>query len=384
MEVYRAKKLYDRLDRAFKLLKGTTNQDEIIALQNYLANVYTAISNVKGKRVRANKRKVFGSRKKYRKFEREVELYDISMLENFVLNKDFHADYIGEILFGVEEDFKDEFIDFNDIEYSFLGINDYYELFFEFLKSLKLEELFDEFITNGNIYNLKKNNEANCFGSTLYNPVNGDIDIFINDFQYNLHTMFTMAHEFGHVYDLKKYNDSIESYNIYFYQSFNCEVISKLFERLFIEYLLDNDILLLETRDLMMEMEIINHDYLLGAYMLALLPDKYLENGSYVNLSREKLIDIMSEYFGNKEGIREYVENSCYFDVSEDFNYSYGNIISIFLKDSIDKYGFSNELLDEFFKMRSSLFNEDFLRKWRMSPKDYIKIYTKETQALKK
>ena len=376
--------LIKKYEQSKKILKKTTNSHDLIALQNYMANVFCAIEDVLGKSNKNQEIKAFGSRRKYKRFVNKLNTYSLEMLKQFVLNKDFHADYIGEILFGIEETFQDDLVVFDDLEYTLLDQEDFYELFFEFMKSIKQEELFDEFIYNGNIYSSETNLDECCFGSIIFNPINKDIDIFIKNFSHDLHSMITLAHEFGHVYDLRNYNQSTNEYNKYFYQSFNGEVCSKLFERLFIEFLLSNDILGDEVRDKLFELEVINHDFLLGAYLLSLLPDKYLVNESYKKLSRNKFLRIIQSYFDKEDAVAEYIDNTKYFDVSEDYSYSYGSIISMFLLESVKEEGLSNDFMNAFFSRRSEMFNEDFLREWRMSPDNFLKLYKDEIQVLKK
>jgi len=376
--------LIKKYEQSKKILRKTTNSHDLIALQNYMANVFCAIEDVLGKSNKNQEIKAFGSRRKYKRFVNKLNIYSLEMLQQFVLNKDFHADYIGEILFGIEETFQDDLVVFDDLKYTLLDQEDFYELFFEFMKSIKQEALFDEFIYNGNIYSSKTNLDECCFGSIIFNPINKDIDIFIKNFSYDLHSMTTLAHEFGHVYDLINYNQSTNEYNKYFYQSFNGEVCSKLFERLFIEYLLYNDILGDEVRDILFELEVINHDYLLGAYLLSLLPDNYLKDESYKKLSRNNFLRIIQPYFDKEDAVSEYIDNTKYFDVSEDYSYSYGNIISMFLFESVKEEGLSNEFMNSFLSRRSEMFNEDFLREWGMSPDNYLELYKDEIQVLKK
>jgi len=71
-------------------------------------------------------------------------------------------------------------------------------------------------------------------------------------------------------------------------------------------------------------------------------------------------------------------------DLQESFTYAYGDIISMFLKDSIDKYGFSNDLVFEFMKERRNLFREGFFRENGMGPDNYLDLYKKELKLLKK
>ena len=82
--------------------------------------------------------------------------------------------------------------------------------------------------------------------------------------------------------------------------------------------------------------------------------------------------------------VSEYIDNTKYFDVSEDYSYSYGDIISMFLLESVKEEGLTNEFMNSFLSRRSELFNEDFLREWGMSPNNYLELYKNEIQVLKK
>ena len=305
------------------------------------------------------------------------------MLYGFVLNKDFHADYMGEAVSGVEENFTDV-LEEEISSTTTLNRDDFYDIFFQFMKSINLEKLFDKFIKEKRIYSTVTPLEEGSLGFTLYNPIDSDIDIFIYDFKYNIHTMFTLAHEFGHAYDLDKFNEGIFIYNRYFYQSFYGEAISKTFERLFLDYMLKNKILYKESKDKLFESEIINHDYILGAYMLSLLPDNILHDGSYANISRDKFVTMIKNNFVDEESIRNFIYGTVSFDLMENFIYAYGNILSMFLSESIKSSGFSNDLMEEFLRIRSNLFNEEFFREWGMGPHDYVKLHKKEIECLKK
>ena len=377
------KKLYEEVTRGYNQLKSAKNSEERMALANYIGNLYRDISAVEDSCVHIKEKTIFGSRKNHQKFFKKLDLYEVKMLENFVLQKDFHADYFRTVLQGVEENF--ELIpDAERDKNTLLSREEYYAIFSEFMKSIKQSDLFDKFYKEGKIYSTVSDDNEKALGNTEYNPISGETNIFISDFNYDIHSMFTLAHEFGHAYDLSKFNESVENYNRYFYQSFYGEVFSKLFERLFVEYLIKNNILKNEAKDKLFEMELINYGYLLGSYILSLLDDKYLLANSYPYFSSEKIFELVKDSFIDEDYIKNFIDGSPYFDVLEDCRYAYGDILSMFLKIQIDNYGFDNDLIDEIFKFRSELFDSSMIDKYNLNPNRYNRLHRKEIKLSKK
>lgn len=383
VDTHNTKKLYTQLDIACKELKKAKNSDERVALVNYIGNLNAAIATMEDEKIIFDKGRIYGSHKNQKKFLKKLDIYEDRMLDSFVLNKDFHSNYMGEVLSGIEDNMA-EIPEEKISPTTMLKESDFYDIFYQFMKSIKLDKLFDKFIKEKKIYSTITPFSEGNLGFTLYNPVNKDIDIFVNDFEYNIHSMFTLAHEFGHAYDLNNFNEDISVYNKYFYRSFYGEVISKTFERLFLDYMLKNKILLKESQDKLFESEMINHSYILGSYMLSLLPDSLLHDGSYANLDKDKFITMIKNNFIDEDSIRKFIYESVAFDLIEDFTYAYGDIISMFIHESVRDCGFSNDLVEEFLRLRSNLFDEEFMRKWGMGPENYVKLHKKEIECLKK
>ena len=375
--------LRKKIVESSRIMKSTRNMAERIAISNYIENVEDAIACVEEIDLRLPDKTIYGSLKNRSKYFKKLDIYQDQLITNFIVNKSFHNSFMGEVLSGVEENFLD--VEETDLSPTTnLSESEYYDIFFQFMKSIKLEELFDKFIEERKIYSTSLEYNQGNLGFTLYNPITNDSDIFIKEFEYNIHSMFTLAHEFGHVYDLTHFGDDVSKYNDYFYKSFFGEALSKTFERLFLDYMLKNNILVDESKDKLFELNLINHDYVLGSYMLSLLPDKYIANESYTRLTKDKFIDLVKKYFISEESIKEYVYNSVSFDIGEDFTYAYGDILSMFIREEINKFGLSNGMLDDFFRNRCELFNEDFLRGWGMGPVNYVKLHDKQLQYLKK
>ena len=375
--------LRKKIDDSVQILKSSKSIAEKIAVSNYIENINDAITCVEEVDLELSEETIYGSLKDRRKYFKKLNIYQKQLLENFILNKMFHNSFMGEVLSGVEENFLD--VEEKDLSPTTnLSEEDYHDIFYQFMKSINLENLFDKYVKEKKIYSTSLEYSPSNLGFTIYNPVKRDSDIFIFEFEYNIHSMFTLAHEFGHVYDLSHYDEDILKFNNSSYRSFFGETISKTFERLFLDYMISNNILIDESLDKLFEMNLINHDYVLAAYMLSLLPDKYIENEAYTKLRKGKFIKLIKNEFISEEAVREFVFNSVGFNINEDFTYAYGDILSMFIKNEIDENGFSNDLLKEFFSKRCEVFSEEFFREWGMGPENYVKLHDKQMQYLKK
>ena len=79
-----------------------------------------------------------------------------------------------------------------------------------------------------------------------------------------------------------------------------------------------------------------------------------------------------------------YIQNITYFDVGEDFNYTYGNILSLYLKGSIEEDGFDNPMMNDFLEKRDNLFTPEFLSRRDITPSGYQKKHSMDMKILKK
>ncbi|MBR2827673.1 MAG: hypothetical protein IKE70_00360 [Bacilli bacterium] len=375
--------LYEKLKEANRCMKSLTNIEDKMALSNYIGNLYTVIGNVLNQKIKPKKKQIFGDKKGYKKFYELYDLKEDEMLENFIRYKEYHSNLLEEIIPNVE-DIMLKFCDEEIIDEESIPKDEFYSIFMEFMKTLKLDELFLKYLKEGRIHSTVLKDGDTCLASTIYNPFSKEIDISVSNFQYTTLSMFSLAHEFGHVYDLSNLDVDHKTYNQYFYQSFYGEVYSKLFERLFITYMIKNHIYEDQCRDKIFQMELINHDYLLSSYILSLLPDGYIEDSCYRELSKFELIDEVKNHFYHEDGVMSYLLGIKDLDVRDDFTYAYGDIISMFLKEEVENSGLDNELMDEFKKIRTNLFSSDFLEKHDMNSSRYVKLYKKEVGLLKK
>jgi len=71
-------------------------------------------------------------------------------------------------------------------------------------------------------------------------------------------------------------------------------------------------------------------------------------------------------------------------NIKDSFCYTYGDILSMFLCDDIEKNGFSLDILKDFMNNRTNLFDENYILESGFSPYEYVKLYNNEIQFIKK
>lgn len=384
-----AEQIQEKINQTLALIKEEKNNDVRLALYNYIGNLYSALSTIKGRKLYPSKSKIFGGVENYRRFIKKTDfLYDIYD-DNFIRHKSFHRDYFHQILLETERLFVDmvnENVDYREDEELIFTEADFLTVFHDFLQSLGIEKLFDEILENRRIYSMNKSRNFEQYnGLTLYNPVTGESDILLNGFNYTIETMFTLAHEMGHVYDgfrLLDDNDS-ESFLHYNYRSTYLETISRLFERLFLDYLIKNNICRDAALDKLVDMEINNHDYLVSAYTMSLLDDEVLKDDRYNSLKAKEVVNLVKDYFEDLETIKRLFSNKA-IRLDEEINYTYGDIMSIFLKDGVQAEGFSNPLFKKFLRTRLEDFSPEFIEIHGLTPESYREKYIREIKVLRK
>ena len=375
--------LYNRVEVASKLYDKAKNKDERMALLNYMNNLYESIGAVSNYPVDFEKRKLFKDHNNRKILIKNFDLYSNKMLDNYILNKNYHRFILEGAMDNVEELlFVDDYVEVENNMRTTLSESEFYSVFYEFMQSLKLEELFNKYCSNKKIFSTH-NRGDNCFGFTVYNPINKDSDVFITDFNYDIKTFVTLAHEFGHVYDLDNFFGNAGEYNKYFYQSFYQEVISRLFERLSLDYLMKNNVLVNDTKEELFSFLFTNYDFLFQSYIYTLLDDVYLD--SINGVSREILYDQIKDYFNEKEVIKDYIfDKSIVFDLLEDNNYAYGDIISLYLKNVVLKEGLSSDEMNYYFNMRGNMFDTNYFDRIGYTEKVFQDYYNDEVKLLKK
>ena len=150
------------------------------------------------------------------------------------------------------------------------------------------------------------------------------------------------------------------------------------------DYLFQQRILEEEAKSKLLEMEDVNYDYLLSGYILSLLNDEALTNGKYAYMSPQELTKMVRKYFVSEEAIYMFIYNSIRFDLGEIFNYVYGNIISLYLKDDVEAVGLDNNMMRDFLETRSEIFTPSFLERWNINPDGYQYKHLNNIKILQK
>ena len=372
------KGLYRHIQIAKERLKKTTDPDEKMCLRVYIETIYSAIQNVQERDLCKSNRDIFGSYKNLKKIIYKQNQYESEMIDNYIDNKEFISDYMGKIARGVDK------LKPNDSEsytsYELLSIDDFWDIFYQFMKSIHLDEFFDEYINNSHIYNCCS--DDNVPGWMIVDPINNNYDIFLDFLIPNIYSLLVLAHEFGHVYDFNEHNVDAKTFNKSMFQSFNGEVFSCLFERLFLDFLNNNNILEDDFERMKISTMKAQYNYLVSSYILSLLKDSYLENLDFTYMSNEEIYYIVKNKL--KIDFDSIIEYMLPFDLTENNAYAFGDVFSMFLFDRIKEEGFNNELVSKFVNERYKMFNKDFIIDNGLSSDNYLELYKKELKLLKK
>lgn len=377
------KSLMDKLYRCIKSLGGITSVEEIVAVNNYIFNLYDVIESMGGVNCRYDNTTIYSSIKSPRNYRKKLDIYEKILLEDYVRNQDFHKEFIDGIYSYVEEIVDSIYTGMED-EPTVLSHKDFEEVFYDFLREYHLEEFFKDFYSKKPVYNNIYSTGDNLQGFSIFNPVIKDCDVFVNNFDYTLRSLFALVHESGHAYDLLNFDGDMRSFNIYFYTTFYNEVVSKLFEKLFIHYLIDKNILPRETINLIECNIIDNYDFLVGSYVFSLFDDETILSRRFKNMSPEQVLNLIGKKFSDEEDISDFLSDFDVTNFYEPFTYAYGDAISMFLTDVVREDGFSNEIFKEFMSLRGKPFDASFFDKHGFTSSEYNKLLEKQYKLIKK
>lgn len=386
MKLGSEKEILEELDFCFKCLNEEKERDVRFALYNYIQNLLRVLREI-GSNYTMRKSDIFKDLKMYQKFQKQEKLYKKMFNDNFCFFKDFHVDYLNDILVRTDPLFY-KYIEDNEysLENDEFSEKEFLNIFCDFCTKLGISYLFDEVI-DGKILSFdRKITNGNYLGLMIHNPLNGKSHILVDDFSYNIDSMFTLAHEMGHVYDVSFFNSklNVSKYNDYMYKSLNVEVLSKLFEKLLLDYLIDNNIKKNVVIDKLIDSFIVGHDYIYSLYVLSLLDDRYIDYDRYLDISKERFFNLVSKYFEDKKEAYETIKNNDFLLI-DDAVYAYGEIISLFLEDDVRDCSLSNSFLfNKFMDERFLEFSDNFMETNGFSPSKYQELYEKRLKLTKK
>ena len=373
--------LIERLGTANMQLKNAKSSDERLALGNYIYTLYEAIQAVICLPLDYSDKDVFGSRKNCKKYIKKTDIYSDRILQNFFDNRKYHNAMFGNIINELGDK-----LDFLDDQYTCINHTitkgEFFDIFLSFLKSLKLDKEYDEFIKKVDIYSFNGDVMPDCGGFLLFNPVDKATDVFSADASYDVRTLSVLAHEFGHAYDFSKFEGDYTNYNKYLHQSFYTEVTSILFERLLSDYLINNNILIKDAKDDYLLRSETRYLTLFASFIDTLLDYDLLRKNRQDKYSSEYIYSLIEKYVN--EDVKDIVDEIITLNVRHNYIYTYGDIISMIMKEQINKYGFENDMLLEMFERREEIFSPEFLDNYGVTPDSYVEGYQKELKLLKK
>ena len=369
--------LDEKLKYALETLRIITSDEEKFALINYIACLNEAIAQVEKK----EKQLGLVNQKNIHLYNKKSREYNKLFRKKFVFYKSFHELYIGDILEMTERDCKQMKLIHSSIEERTFSRKDFFDVLFLYLKEINQEKLFKRLYRKNCIYPVTDKDES---GYTLYNPLTKDIDLFISGFRYDVYHMQVLLHELGHAYDLAHFKGTAKNFNEFFYLSSYTELYSLLLERNFLHFLLKNNIKETEAKYQLIRYESISRTILLGCYAMSVLKEETLLKEDAPNFIKEIPIEEVTPYFKNKKDIKKVIHTLQELSLSEIYNYTYGDILSLFFCEEMEKSGLSNELINAFLNRKRPLFSEEFFYENDFTAEKYAKIYKKEIQLVKK
>ena len=121
---------------------------------------------------------------------------------------------------------------------------------------------------------------------------------------------------------------------------------------------------------------------LIASFIDSLLDYEILRNDKQNKYSAEYIYSLISKYVDRD--IKDIIEGISDLDVKRNCIYTYGDIVSMIIKEKVDKFGFDKDMLLELFEHRGEIFSPEFLDKYEVTPENYIKGYQKELKLLEK
>lgn len=377
--------LFEMLQTALKQAREVKTNSDKMALYNYIGNLYGSINVNDWSEIQVNYKDCFRTRRNFLKFIKMAHVFEDRFCQSFYDNKDFHEFYLGNILVEYEKKMQDLVEEPESKESQYLGKEKFFEILFGFLSKYGLEVEFRNFMDKRRCFNkVKKSEKDNYKGLTIFNPINRDTACLLLGADYDLDTMFTLVHEFAHVYDLSLLEGDIsQEITNYSYLSCYPEVFSKLMEKLFLQYLVDQGIIVDLAKDKYIENFLINHDFLLSSYMFTLISDKYFKGGKGLVISDDAFFKEVSKHFRDDSLIREFIYGGTT-DMFGDTLYAYGDIMSTQLLDAVKEEGLSSVDLKKFMAIRTGKFDPTFLIENEYMPERFNKVFAKEVDFCKK
>ena len=368
---------YQRIDRS------STNIERY-ALADYLAQLHEAERAMTGKKSELDYERCFGSKSKYRKYSKYLDSLFGRLDSEFIKFKGYHQSHFDTML-AINDDALEELVD--DVyceEYSTISRGEFLQYFFEFLSEYGLEAQFDKFISGRKIFNRPFNEGEKYAGTVLHDPLKHRSSIFLCDFEYTIPYLLTLGHEFGHTFDLNKFNKKdVDAYMRYSYSSIYGETMAMVFEKLFYDFLFRKKYRINDVKENYSEFVFEDKNYVLDGYILSLLPEDVIIRLSCDGVSSRDVVQLVKDSFTRLDELERHLDERK-LDTWKTPLYAYGDYFSTILKNDIQEEGFDCRLMREFFDLRTKEFNPGLLNDVGFDMDTYQKVYTRDVSRLKK
>lgn len=371
--------LRDMLEGVYQRRNKCKLLEDEYALTNYIIQLRQTLKLMTGN----ESFQIIENTKKNKKFyQYSRELIDKEK-EEFIKHKVIH-NYNSNQLLDITEEELSEIINTKFVEnYSLMTKNEFYQYLFEFVKKYGLEKEFDKFMKSGKIFNRAYDLNDTSLGETIYDPTKRKANMVFSEFERTLPYLAAFSHEFGHVYDLKLLpKKTIKEFLEYTASSVYAEVLSSTFEKLFLDFLLEKQYCVDDTKEFISGLLSENHNLALEVCVLSLLGNKTLRDGN-LNINDKKIIKQLKPNFEDVNQLK-IIFGDDKLNIHRSLIYMYGDYISSIMKDTIQNEGFDNKFMREFMEERTKPFNLGFFEKNNITLDSYQKVYKKDISHLKK
>ena len=225
-------------------------------------------------------------------YDKERDMVIHELFKNNILLGNYYKNHM--LLYN-----KNNFIP-KEAEYSF-KIRIYKE-FREFLKYMKCDKLYNHLLRNHRISFSSTHDNSLCLNDRDESYI---LIIEKNPFD----RYFVMSHEIAHAYE----NMIMKDFKTYFERGYNTEIFSLLFNRIFMNYLIDNNCFSIEEKNLLINnFEYNYYNFIFQSYFIT----EMIKSSKYIVDDYELIINIPA--------------NQIVCDLTN-HNYALGSIISLYL-----------------------------------------------------
>lgn len=370
------------IDKAYKECDQCKSDMGRFVYADYLTQLHDLRGNILRRRDKVNWKRIFGSKDVVRRYDDFMDSLQRSVVLNYLQNKDFHKEYLGDIL-DIENNALEDLYSRQIGDFSKIPKEEFLEYILEFLKTYKVEGLFDKIVNNKRLFLSPLFYDASYSGECFYNPLTKDAGIDLCSFRPDLFYMSVLAHEFGHLFDLENFDYPNQglSYLKYTYGTTNDEIMSVLFQKLFLDFMFEKKYLAEDTENLELFDLFEGRSRIMDAYLLSLLNEKTIIRGPKI-FDDKALLKQVSPYFVSEDVLIEDLHESD-LDPFDSQKYAYGEILGTILKEQVKGEGLNTALVKETLDRRTKPFSPNFIST-NADADTYQKILVKDIERIKK